>query len=118
MIADASALVAILLSEPDGPELSRRLDQGRPCATHAVSVYAAATALMRVGGRPRVVIEDVLARFLTQSDIDVLSISAAETSAALDAFRAFRQGSAPGRAQHGGLLLLRLRAAARHEPPL
>lgn len=95
MIVDASALVAILLLEPDGPELSRRLDEARPCATHAVSLYETATALMRVGGRPRTVVEDVLDRFLAQSEIDVLPIGAAETSAALDAFERFGKGRHP-----------------------
>jgi ribonuclease VapC len=95
MIADASALVGILAEEPDAHALLVRLGQHPVRYTHGISIFETVAALMRIGGRPRDVVERVVIRFLSQSEIDLLAIGPAETAAALDAFARYGKGRHP-----------------------
>ncbi len=101
MIVDASAIVAILLGEPETRSLSQRLDAARWRATHPISIYEATLAVAREWrSGPGEAEDDVLA-FLAGADIDVLAIGAAEASAALQAHARYGKGSHPAKLNMG-----------------
>ena len=101
MMVDASAIVAILLDEPDARRLAERLEGSPTRLTHPVSVYEAALAVAREW---RSTVEDGLedvAAFLQQSEADVVSIGSAETRAALSAFALYGKGRHAARLNMG-----------------
>ena len=97
MLVDASAIVAILLREPEADLLLERLDQSVRRATHPISVYEAASAVAR---RKEATIADAyteVASFVAATQLDTLAIMTPETIAALEAFARYGKGRHPAK---------------------
>ena len=92
MIVDASALVAIILDEPEARALAARIEQASEVHTHSVSVYEAALAVARQWRLTPGEAHAAVMTLLGEAEIAVLSIGPAETSAALDAFARYGKG--------------------------
>ena len=92
MFIDASALVAILLSERDADELLARLEAARSPVTSPVAVYETVLALMRERGLSRLVAERQVRAFFAAAEIEVTPITDEIGRAALDAFDRYGKG--------------------------
>lgn len=92
MIVDASALVAILLDEPEAEEFIARLHAAGTRATHPISIYEATAALLRERARDVGAARAVVSKLLADAEVDVVSIGHEESRAALDAFARYGKG--------------------------
>jgi ribonuclease VapC len=92
MFVDASALVAILLGEPDADELLGRLQSAGAGITSPVAVYEAVLAVMRVRAIPRLAAERQARALLVELDVVVEPITDEIGRAALDAFDRYGKG--------------------------
>ncbi len=92
MIVDASAIVAIMLSETEADALFERLLKSPDRATHALSIYEASLAVARIKQRPVSFGRSEVETFCADTGLRVLEIGPAETSAALDAFARYGKG--------------------------
>ena len=97
MIADASALVAILLEEADGRDLAHRFERSRRRATHPISIYEATMAVMRVSGRTSIDSTRTVTRFLDEAKAIVIPIDDDVAAAALEAFDRYGRGRHPAK---------------------
>jgi len=101
MFVDASAVVAILAEEEDGPTLLETLDLGGRSYTSPMAAYEAVLALARVG---RVAIVDVAALvddFIQRLEIETIPITPEIGSLAIQAFARFGRGNHPARLNMG-----------------
>jgi ribonuclease VapC len=92
MIVDASALVAILLDEPEAPRLASRLEAPEQPLTHAISVYEAVTAVARETRRGLAGASEDVAALILNAGIEVVPLGAPEAAAALAAFARYGKG--------------------------
>jgi ribonuclease VapC len=86
MFIDASAIVAILTGEPEQGALLEELDGQRELITSAISVWEAAAAISRKSTRPAAIEWHRVTDFLSDGEVDILSIDIATVRAALAAF--------------------------------
>ena len=88
MFVDASAILAILLEEADGPKLASALQSAkqRKPVTSALAAWEAAIGLNRKKGLPMREAEARILEFIETAGVDIVSVSAMELSAALRAF--------------------------------
>jgi ribonuclease VapC len=101
MLVDASALVAILLREPEGDHLLERLDRSDRRATHPISIYEAASAMAR---RKDCTIAEAYAEvssFVAGAGLDIVAIRTPEAIAALEAFARYGKGRHPAKLNMG-----------------
>lgn len=101
MIVDASAMVAILVREPEAADLSVRLDRAPARFTHPVSVYEAAQAISRM---MRVTAGFALAdveHFLAEAELVVVPIDAATVATAIGAHLSYGKGRHPAKLNMG-----------------
>ncbi len=92
MFIDASALVAILMSEADADWLLSRIEASGSAITSPVAVYETVLALMRERALSRVVAEQKVRTFFTVTGIEVIPITDEIGRAALDAFDRYGKG--------------------------
>lgn len=100
-MVDASALVAILVSERGAEALLDRLLEARHRFSHPISVYEAAQAHARITGIP---VESGLRdvdTFMSDTRIGVLPLDPPTTAAALDAFARYGRGRHPAKLNMG-----------------
>jgi ribonuclease VapC len=95
MIVDASAIVAIMLDEPEGRTLAARIEAEAVRLTHAISVFEAAQAVARQWRRALPDVQQDLREFLSLADIDVVEIGSAEANAAIEASARYGKGRHP-----------------------
>ena len=101
MFVDASALCAVLLSEPDGAALDTIIALSPRKQTSAVAVFETVLAVARsMGGDVSMARRDV-GDYLAVSDIELVSIGEDEMTRALDAFDRFGKGRHPARLNMG-----------------
>ena len=104
MFVDASALVAILGSEPEEADLTVRLLGATTRLTSPVALWEAAVALVRKAAPQRVDVEHMLAdveAFISETRITVVAIGGLEARLALDAQSRFGKGRHPARLNMG-----------------
>ncbi len=92
MIVDASALVAILLSEAEAAILETRLDAAAIRRTHPVSIWEATTAIAR---RKSISLADAelnVMAFLSEAEIAIVPLGEAEALAAMAAAARYGKG--------------------------
>jgi ribonuclease VapC len=95
MFVDASAMVAILVEESDAVALAKRLEQAAERCTSPIAVYE---AIVGVAGVCNVSIRDaeaIVDRFLAQTTVRVVPITAGIGRNALAAFDRFGRGRHP-----------------------
>lgn len=115
MILDSSALVAILLGEPDAPVLGRAIsDAESPPAISAATLLEAA---MVAEGRGGAVMRDQLDDLLRESEAEVVPFTAEQARIARDGWRRFGRGRHPAGLNLGDLFAYAL-AQERGEPLL
>ena len=101
MFVDASAMAAIMIGEPDAPDLLRRLDSASRRITSPVAVYELTVAIGRAKDRPLGQVRLAVKAFLARSEIEVIGIGPAEGDLALDAFERYGKGRHPARLNMG-----------------
>ena len=94
MFVDASALVAILLEEDDGPSLAQRIELAGVRLTSPIAIYEAVTAVNRVHAGGIKLAEGSVRAFLQRAGIAVLAIEDAAATGALEAHSRFGKRSA------------------------
>ena len=92
IFADASALVAILTEEPDGPELRACLMRPERSVTSPLALFEAALALRRKLAVDMLRAEALLERLLVVSDTETLPVTEAEGRLALAAHERYGKG--------------------------
>ena len=92
MFVDASALVAMLLREPEADGLAQRLDSSDFRFTSPVAVFETVLALMRVRQLPRAASEELVRATLATAEVEIVAITDQIGRAALDAFERYGKG--------------------------
>ena len=101
MIIDTSAIVSILLKEPEHPQLVDLLvGDPRPAVSSATLVETGIVLSARLNEDAR----GLLARFLREAGIDVVPFGEAHYSAAVDAWLRFGKGRHPAALNFGDCL--------------
>ncbi len=95
MFLDASAMVAILLREPEAAELSERLEGASRRLTSALAIYETTLAVTRRRGWTLPAARGLVAEFMDIVEISIVPIDASESQAALDAFERYGKGRHP-----------------------
>ena len=89
---DASALVAILVREPEREAFLKVLQRGEPSATSPIAVYECVMALRRVLGCAIEQAETEVFAFLAAAGVEVVSLSPAIAHEALAAAARYGKG--------------------------
>ena len=92
MFIDASAIVAVLTGEPDADALADTLDAARAPITSAVAVFEATLGLCRKRHASVAEAQADVEEFLATAGVQIVSITAREAEAALDAFSRYGKG--------------------------
>ena len=92
MFVDASATIAIIARESEGPALAARLGQAVSVYTSPISTFEAVAGLARIGNMPIADAETVLARFLDEVDAEIVPITEEIGRAAVEALVRFGKG--------------------------
>ncbi len=95
MMIDASALVAILLREPDARALAASIAAAKSPFTSPIALFETTAALMRVNAWSAEEAESAVRELLATASIRVCPISDEIASAAIDAFGRFGKGRHP-----------------------
>jgi ribonuclease VapC len=95
MFVDASAMVAMLLEEPDAAALAKRLEQAAERCTSPIAIYEAVIGVARVRNVPSRSAETILEHFLEQATMRVVPITAEIGRGALTAFDRYGRGRHP-----------------------
>lgn len=95
MMIDASALCAILLREPDAPDLTGIIAKAETPFTSPIAIYETVVALMRVNAWSAEEAESAVRRLLKAASIDVCAITDHTSSVAASAFGRFGKGRHP-----------------------
>ena len=100
MFVDASALVAVLLHEPERAKFEAKLTSGA-VLTSAVAVWEASRAVAKAQGTTPVEAREVVRGYLDLLDCRTIPIAEAEESAAVDAASRFGKGRHPAQLNLG-----------------
>ncbi len=114
MIVDSSAVVAILLREPDARRYARAIQTTSPCRMSVANVLEASIVVESRGGAEAGYALDVL---LEQGDIELVPVTTEQLAAARRAWRRFGKGNHPAGLNFGDCFAYAL-AEATGEPLL
>jgi len=92
MVVDASAIVAMMLGEPEADALADRLEQSPQRLTHPLSIYEATAAIARVKQQSVLSSYQDVAEFLSTAGLEIVSIEQSETIAAIEALSRYGKG--------------------------
>jgi ribonuclease VapC len=92
MVVDPSALVAIILLEPEGPRCEATLGKADSAVIGAPSVVEASMVLARTAGADA---EEILSKTLRLFEVEVVPFTAEHAAAAHDAFLRYGKGRHP-----------------------
>ena len=92
MFVDASALIAILLREPEADDLSERLQAAASRYTSPVALFETVAAIMRKLAASHLVADNHVQALLGTAEITVVPITDEIGRAALDAFDRYGKG--------------------------
>jgi ribonuclease VapC len=101
MFIDASAMIAIIAEEPDGPALAARLEHARRACTSPLALYEAILGLAR---RSRLSIDqatDAVDQFVDQTGTEISPITAEIGRGAVLAFERYGRGRHPAQLNMG-----------------
>lgn len=108
MVIDTSAIVAILFGEPD----QRRYDQAIEAApTRLISAVSRVELAMVVEGRKGAAGRDVLDRFFSVINLEIVAVTPYHAERAIEAFRRFGKGRHPAGLNIGDCFSYALAAA-------
>lgn len=89
IVVDSSALVAILLKEPEAPEFEDIITSGEQCVISAVNVHETATVMRLRHGAAAV---EQFWQFLADVEIEIIPFDEAQVRAAAVAFDRYGKG--------------------------
>jgi ribonuclease VapC len=92
MFVDASALVAILLKEPDGARFSREMENAERLFTSPIAIFEAVAAIMRECTFSRREAQRAVERALRIANIEIVPIDRETGDLALEAFERYGKG--------------------------
>ncbi len=92
MFVDASALVAIVVSEEEAPALLKRLDETETRLTSAMAIWEASVAVSRILDRSIKAAEGEVNALMKLLEIESVAVPASIASGALDAFDRYGKG--------------------------
>ncbi len=92
MFVDASVIVAVLTREPDADGLANTLDAARAPITSAVAMFEATLGVCRKRHASVAEAQADVEEFLAMAGVRIVSITAREAEAALDAFSRYGKG--------------------------
>ena len=95
LFVDASAIVAMVGREPEAATFARRLDRDDPHLSSPVAIWEATRAIARVRGVDYREARQLVADFLKEAGIDVITIGPVEGELAHDAHASFGKGRHP-----------------------
>ena len=101
MFVDASAIMAILARESDGPALAGRLDRAQRVYTSPLAIYETVLAIARIRNISVTDAEAVANSFLAAAQIEVIPISPEIARGAINAFEQFGRGRHSARLNMG-----------------
>ena len=101
MFVDASAIVAVVSPEPDGPALARRLARADRAYTSAVALYEATLALSRARNMTVVAARSALDEFTDMFNLQLVPITGEIGRLAVEAFSRFGRGRHPAQLNMG-----------------
>jgi ribonuclease VapC len=101
MFVDASALVAMIVREPEAAAFGQRARQATIRYTSAIAAYEAVLAISRIRRAPIAQAQGVLDRFVVRASIQIVPITAEIGRQAIDAFARFGRGNHPARLNIG-----------------
>ena len=115
MVIDTSALLAVLLSEPEGEAFATAMSTAQSRLVGAPTLVEATAVMLARKGRPGVIALDAL---LAHLDIEVVAMTAGAAEFARDAYTRFGKGvGSPGVLDYGDTLAYGV-ARATDEPLL
>ena len=114
MIVDSSALLAIILGEPDAAAYGHALADARRCRMSAANWLEAA---MVVDGRADPVLAQRFTDLIEASEIELVALTPQHAEVARNAWRRFGRGKHPARLNFGDCMAYALALSAR-EPLL
>ncbi len=101
MILDSSAILAILLAEPDSDRLLRAVTEAKVVAVGAPTLVETAIVLgSRLGRDARPLLND----FLREAEIEIIPFTADHYDLAVDAFQQYGKGRHPAALNFGDCL--------------
>ena len=93
MMIDASAIVAMLTDEPEGPVLAERLAGAREPITTAIALFEAVLGIARKRALPLAEARAIVGELLTTVGVRVVPITPEMGDHALDAFATYGKGT-------------------------
>jgi ribonuclease VapC len=101
MFVDASAIVAIIVREPDADPLAARLGSARRIHVSAIATYEAILGTARALGIPIDAAESLVDDFLAESQAEIVGIDSEIGRSAISAFQRFGRGRHPAQLNMG-----------------
>jgi ribonuclease VapC len=101
MFIDASAIIAIIAEEDDGPELAARLDKAQQLRTSAVALYEAILGLARSRRLSVGEAANAVDQFLDRTGAEIIPITDEIGRVAIEACEHFGRGRHPARLNMG-----------------
>jgi ribonuclease VapC len=101
MFIDASAIIAIIAEEDDGPELAARLDKAQQLRTSAVALYEAILGLARSRRLSVGEAANAVDQFLDRTGAEIIPITGEIGRVAIEACEHFGRGRHPARLNMG-----------------
>jgi len=95
MFLDASALVAVMVPEPDGDEIAAKLQAADRVVVSPLVIWESVAAMARVRRSPVEIAQHSVAMFLIRVGAETMPIDAAVGDAAVAAFARFGKGRHP-----------------------
>jgi ribonuclease VapC len=92
---DASAIVAIIAMEEDGPSLAGRLGQASHACTSAIAIFEAAVGLARIADAPLADALALVERFLNEANATIAVIDGQTAALAVETLARFGKGCHP-----------------------
>jgi ribonuclease VapC len=101
MFVDASALVAMIVREPEAAVFGQRARQASVRYTSPIAAYEAVLAISRIRRASIVQAQGVLDRFIARASIQIVPITPEIGRIAIDAFARFGRSNHPARLNMG-----------------
>jgi ribonuclease VapC len=95
MFLDASAIIAIMTSEPESAALAMHLDHAQRSFISPIAIYETVLGLSRIGNMSPTKAQNILDSFLEEVGAEIIPISAEIGLTAIQAFERFGKGHHP-----------------------
>jgi ribonuclease VapC len=92
MFIDASAMIAILASEPERDLLQDKVDQEPDLLTSPLAIYESMLGLARLSGDDFTAAEYLIQSFIADMPVKIVAIDGAVGALAIQAFKTFGKG--------------------------